>query len=65
MRLKIENFLAINKADIKLDGITVVAGQNDSGKSTVAKFLFGVLYSSMSNHLEKEFCSYKILPLVF
>jgi predicted ATPase len=40
MRLKLENIGIIEKADIKLDGLTVIAGENDSGKSTVGKVLY-------------------------
>ncbi len=43
MKIKIENFLAIKKADIKLEGITVIAGLNDTGKSTVGKCLFAIV----------------------
>ena len=39
LRLKIENFRAIKKADIRLNGITLVAGENGSGKSTISKIL--------------------------
>lgn len=40
MRLKIENFAKIKKADIELNGITVIGGDNNTGKSTVGKVLF-------------------------
>ena len=40
MRLKIENIGKVRYADVKLNGITVVAGENSSGKSTVGKILF-------------------------
>lgn len=42
MRLKLENVGKIESADIKLDGITVIAGENNTGKSTVGKMLFCV-----------------------
>ena len=42
MKLKIENIGKINKAEIYLDGITVIAGVNDTGKSTVGKSLFAL-----------------------
>lgn len=35
-----EKFRAINKADIWLDGITVVSGINGCGKSTISKLLY-------------------------
>lgn len=40
--LKVEYFRAISKAEIKLDGITVVAGVNGCGKSTLSKLLYWV-----------------------
>lgn len=40
MRIKIENIGKVRHADVKLNGITVVAGENSSGKSTVGKILF-------------------------
>lgn len=40
MRLQIKNFAAIREADIHFDGITVIAGENNAGKSTVGKILF-------------------------
>lgn len=40
MRLQIENFAKIAKADINIDGITVIAGENNTGKSTIGKALY-------------------------
>ncbi len=45
MRLELKNVGKIEHADIKLDGITVIAGENNTGKSTVSKMLF-CLFSS-------------------
>lgn len=45
MRLQIKNFAAIREADIQFDGITVIAGENNSGKSTVGKILFSLFHS--------------------
>ena len=42
MKLSIENFAKIKRADIDLNGITIIAGENDSGKSTVGKVLSAV-----------------------
>lgn len=42
MRLHIENIAKIEKADIEIDGITVIAGSNNTGKSTVGKVLFAL-----------------------
>lgn len=40
--LRVEDFRAIGKAEIKLDGITVVAGVNGCGKSSLSKLLYWV-----------------------
>lgn len=46
VRLKIENFAKIKNADIAINGITVIAGENNTGKSTVGKIVFS-LYKSL------------------
>jgi predicted ATPase len=43
MRLKLQNIGIIESADINVDGITLIAGQNDSGKSTVGKVLYAIV----------------------
>lgn len=43
MKLKIENIGMIRHADIKLDGLTIIAGENDTGKSTVGKLIFSLI----------------------
>ena len=45
MIFKIKNFGKITEANIKLDGITVICGDNNTGKSTVGKALFGFFNS--------------------
>ncbi|WP_300758229.1 AAA family ATPase [uncultured Brachyspira sp.] len=57
MRLKISNFAKIEKADIKIDGITVICGDNDTGKSTIGKILFSIFnYEDFKNErIEKDF----------
>ena len=52
MKLNIKNFAKIKNADILIDGITVIAGENNTGKSTVGKILFS-LYNSISG-IEKK-----------
>ncbi|MDI9357989.1 MAG: AAA family ATPase [Phycisphaerales bacterium] len=39
-RFKVEGFRVVNQADLILDGITVVAGENGSGKSSLSKILY-------------------------
>ncbi|BAF71317.1 AAA family ATPase [Sulfurovum sp. NBC37-1] len=43
MELQLKNIGMIKEANIKLDGLTVIAGENDTGKSTVGKFLYFTL----------------------
>jgi predicted ATPase len=45
VHLRIENTGKIAKADIEIKGITVIAGENDTGKSTVGKVLFCIFNS--------------------
>lgn len=47
MKLNIRNFAKIKEADILVDGITVIAGENNTGKSTVGKIVFS-LFNALS-----------------
>lgn len=49
LRLKINELAYIKEADIRLDGITCIAGVNNTGKSTIGKVLFSLIYS-LSNY---------------
>lgn len=54
MELSIRDFAKIQQADIVIDGITVIAGENNTGKSTVGKILFS-LFNALSDVEEKIF----------
>jgi len=56
MKLHIENIKAIGSADILLDGITVIVGNNNTGKSTAGNVLYA-LFNALKNVNEK---SYKV-----
>ena len=43
MELKIQNVNKIKSANIQLNGLTVIVGENDSGKSTVGRILFSAI----------------------
>ncbi len=43
MRIKINNFGTISQADVAISGLTVITGENDTGKSTVGKILFSMI----------------------
>ena len=49
IRLHTEKYRAIYSADITINGITVVAGENGCGKSTLSKLLY-YLYKTISNY---------------
>ncbi|MEY4504401.1 MAG: hypothetical protein RL154_695 [Pseudomonadota bacterium] len=44
MRIKLQNIGMLSEANVKLDGLTVIAGENDTGKSTVGKALYFLQY---------------------
>ena len=44
MRLEIKNIGRIEEASIEMNGITVIAGENDTGKSTVGKVLYAPFF---------------------
>ncbi|MDM8566008.1 AAA family ATPase [Candidatus Halobeggiatoa sp. HSG11] len=50
MQLKIKDFQIIKNADIKLDGLTVIAGENDTGKTTIGKILFSEIRHYLLKH---------------
>lgn len=43
MKIEIKNVGMIKEANLKIDGLTVIAGENDTGKSTVGKILFCII----------------------
>ena len=52
MRVKINNVGKVKNADIEINGITVVAGENVTGKSTISKSLYA-LFRTLYNKDEK------------
>ena len=47
INIKIKNIRAIKNANIILDGITVISGENGSGKSTISKLAYNLLKTSI------------------
>lgn len=57
MKLNIKNLGRIKEAEIKIDGITIIAGENNTSKTTVGKVLFSCF--NLLNNLEKDIYSDK------
>ena len=53
MELQLKNIGMIKEANVRIDGLTVIAGENDTGKSTVGKALF-LLLKSLVNKESSE-----------
>lgn len=56
MRIKISNIGKIKEADVTINGITVIAGENNTGKSTVGKALYAIFNSfvDVAKKVEEE-----------
>lgn len=56
MKLHIKNLAKIREADIELNGITVIAGENNTGKSTVGKTLYSIYeaFYAIQDKIESE-----------
>lgn len=56
MKFCIENLARIYKAEITIDGITVIAGYNSTGKSTISKALVSCMraYSAMNLKIRRQ-----------
>ncbi|MCL2360563.1 MAG: ATP-binding protein [Defluviitaleaceae bacterium] len=56
MFLSIKNLGKISSADIEINGITVIAGENNTGKSTVGKTLYFIFnsFSKVSDKIDSE-----------
>ena len=56
MRISLRNIGLIKEADVDINGITVIAGKNNTGKSTVAKSLYSVFkaFYNIDDKIEKD-----------
>ena len=59
MKLILENIGMFERAELKIEGITIIAGKNDSGKSTIGKVLFSLIKAD--NKARFEFKTHRIL----
>lgn len=62
MRLTLENIAKVRKADVEINGITVIAGENNTGKSTVGKALYSVFNSLY--HVENQIREERVTTIV-
>ena len=70
MNIKIKNIGVIKDANISIRGFTIIAGRNDTGKSTISKSLYAIFscFSNMRikvNELIKERLNQKINEISF
>ena len=61
MELQLKNIGMIKEANVKIDGLTVIAGENDTGKSTVGKALFMFLNAHKFVHKNIKNMDNKVL----
>lgn len=48
MKLQVEDIAKISEVNIQINGITVIAGENNTGKSTIGKIVFSI-FNSLNN----------------
>ena len=68
MRFQIENIAKVKSANVKLNGLTVIAGENGSGKSMAGKMPFSVIQvpkSTQSNNIQKPIPYFTLFILFF
>ena len=61
MQVTFKHIGMIEGADIRLDGLTVIAGENDTGKSTVGKILFSLIKTF--NRYERDARTFQVRKL--
>ncbi len=57
MELQLKNIGMIKEANVKIDGLTVIAGENDTGKSTLGKFLYFTVFHRENTDYDKLYKS--------
>lgn len=63
MRLNISNIGRINKANIEINSISLIAGDNNSGKSTISKIISGIT-SGLNRSDKKNLFAEKYISVV-
>lgn len=66
MNIELQNIGIIEKASVKLDGVTVITGLNDSGKSTVGKALYGLFHGMnfYQDSIDRDRVDYLMTPFL-
>ena len=54
MKFKVSNIGCIEHAEMNLKGLTVITGENGSGKSTISKMIFSVIKAVANTAQENE-----------
>jgi hypothetical protein len=49
MKINVENFQSISKAQVEVKGLTIITGQNNTGKSALARAITGVFTNPRGN----------------
>ena len=55
MRLKVKNVNKISRADVFLNGLTIIVGPNNSGKSTIGRTLFTTIKAIANSNSPQDF----------
>ena len=55
MRLKVKNVNKISRADVFLNGLTIIVGPNNSGKSTIGRTLFTTIKAIANTNSPQDF----------
>ena len=63
MKIKVENFQSIKNSEVEIEGLTVITGQNNIGKSALARAVGGVFSNLRGNSFVRrgeKYCSVEI-----
>ncbi len=62
---RIQNFQSIEDATIVIDGLTVITGTNNSGKTSVMRAIRGVFTNATAGPLVRHGCAHLSVTLTF
>ena len=54
MKITVENIGCIKNAKVEIKGLTIIAGENGTGKSTISKMLFSIIKAVANLSQENE-----------